>query len=367
MQAKHLFPLLTAVAIAQFPAQPKDTTLIPSSLYPDASVSYKQTNICETTTGVSAYAGYINLPASVLGPLQAIPYDLHTFFWYFSARDSPETAPLAIWISGGPGESALDGVAFENGPCYVNQDGSTVLNEYSLNNVANVLYIDQPSQTGFSYQTLLNGTLDVLAGGVVTPETTPEPGNWTALLGTFPDQDPLLSANNTDTAARILWHVVQTFVADFPAYDTVNQKISLFTNSYGGYFGPATFDFFLQQNAAIAALSDDAEEDSLDDTDEDDCELAPAVDAIDNGCLKDARVLELDTLGFTNGCVDFIAQALSYPEFAFHNTYNNPIIDQITYDEAIQNITAPGTGCYQLIQDCRAAALVSDRVFSLHA
>ena len=40
----------------------------------------------------------------------------------------------------------------ENGPCKVNADGTdTILNEFSWNRNANLIYIDQPAGTGFSY------------------------------------------------------------------------------------------------------------------------------------------------------------------------------------------------------------------------
>jgi carboxypeptidase C (cathepsin A) len=55
------------------------------------------------------------------------------------------------------------GATMMGGPCYINDDAnSTTLNPWSFNNEANVLYIDQPVQTGFSYDVLINGTLDQL-------------------------------------------------------------------------------------------------------------------------------------------------------------------------------------------------------------
>ena len=57
-------------------------------------------------------------------------------------------APLDS-TAGCSSEVALFG---ENGPCKVSADGSsTSRNEYSWNSKANVLYIDQPAGTGFSY------------------------------------------------------------------------------------------------------------------------------------------------------------------------------------------------------------------------
>lgn len=55
-------------------------------------------------------------------------------------------------MTGGPGCSSEVALFGENGPCQVNKAGdNTTLNPYSWNSNANLLYIDQPSGTGFSY------------------------------------------------------------------------------------------------------------------------------------------------------------------------------------------------------------------------
>lgn len=38
------------------------------------------------------------------------------FFWYFPAAAQSETAPVVLWLQGGPGASSLFGLFTENGP-----------------------------------------------------------------------------------------------------------------------------------------------------------------------------------------------------------------------------------------------------------
>jgi carboxypeptidase D len=187
-----------------------------SLLDPQVSLSFKQTHICETTPGVKSYSGYVNLPAD---DAQGRPYDIHTFFWFFEARQNPSNAPLSIWLQGGPGSPSIIAALGENGPCFVTRDAKgTVLNPWSWNNEVNMLYIDQPVQTGFSYDRLINGTIDeTLLPYVVTPlpPSAPPPDlNSTFLQGVFPSQDPASTANTTLTAARAAWHFMQTWMKE---------------------------------------------------------------------------------------------------------------------------------------------------------
>ncbi|KAK7222662.1 hypothetical protein V2G26_010665 [Clonostachys chloroleuca] len=73
------------------------------------------------------------------------------FFWYYESRDSPETDPVLLWMSGGPGATSELGQYKGIGPCAVNEDGnSTRLLEFSWIDHANVVFIDQPVGVGFS-------------------------------------------------------------------------------------------------------------------------------------------------------------------------------------------------------------------------
>jgi hypothetical protein len=169
--------------------------------------------ICETTPGVKAYSGYINLPSTLTNE----NFTISTFYWFFESRKSPASAPFSIYLAGGPGESSMDGVTGDGGPCNINADSnSTSLNPWSFNNEVNMLYIDQPVQTGFSYDTLVNGTFDLISGLVTPRNFSPGfPVNETTLWGTFPSQDLLKTTLGSERGASALWHFMQVWVVEF--------------------------------------------------------------------------------------------------------------------------------------------------------
>jgi cathepsin A (carboxypeptidase C) len=86
------------------------------------------------------YSGFV--PIGVKGSL---------FYWLFESRQEASKDPLVVWLTGGPGCSSELGLFVENGPFKINDDRKTLsINAHSWNNVANVLYVDQPIGTGFS-------------------------------------------------------------------------------------------------------------------------------------------------------------------------------------------------------------------------
>lgn len=294
-----------------------------------------QPGICETTPGVKSYSGYVHLPLGTLSDVNVQqPYPINTFFWFFESRHDPQNAPLSIWMNGGPGSSSMIGLLQENGPCSVNDDSnSTVLNPWSWNNHVNMLYIDQPNQVGFSYDVPTNGTYNQVSGewdvsgfpGGEVPEQ-----NSTFYVGTFPSQRNETTASTTENSARSLWHFAQTWFSEFPAYKPHDDRVSIWTESYGGRYGPSFAAFFQKQNERIA-----------------------------DGELGEYHPIHLDTLGVLNGCVDLLTQAPYYPQMAYNNTYGLETINRTSFEGAMHAWSKPG-GCKDRILECRRQASQGD-------
>jgi hypothetical protein len=180
---------------------------------------------------VKAYSGYVNLPSHLLADVPA-SYNASLFFWYFGAlvqlkavvplltisfaesRKDPANAPLSIYVGGGPGSSGFDDSS--GFPCVVLPDSnSTRLNPWSWNNDVNMLYIDQPVTTGFSYTSLVNGIVDLLnpADGFkpVDDATTFKQSNITTVGATVSVPDPTFAVGTTMQAARTMWHFAQVW------------------------------------------------------------------------------------------------------------------------------------------------------------
>ena len=81
------------------------------------------------------------------------------FYWLTPARSGNATAPLLVWLNGGPGASSMMGLFMELGPYTVSPDGLSLgpPREYSWNADHHVLFVDQPAGTGFSVATAASG------------------------------------------------------------------------------------------------------------------------------------------------------------------------------------------------------------------
>jgi carboxypeptidase C (cathepsin A) len=138
-------------------------------------------------------------------------YNANLFFWLFESQNNPSTAPLVLWLTGGPGCSGELAIFFENGPFKINP--STLLlspNPNSWNQNANVLYVDQPAGTGFSYA----------------------------------NQDYI---KNETMVATEMYTFLQAFFAKFPQYR--NLPFFVTGESYAGHYIPAIGAHIISENA----------------------------------------------------------------------------------------------------------------------
>ncbi|USP80501.1 carboxypeptidase s1 [Curvularia clavata] len=282
----------------------------------NVTIRYKNPEICETTPGVNSYSGYVDLAP-----------DVHVFFWFFESRNNPASDPFSLWLNGGPGSDSLIGLFEENGPCSIDDNLTAVYNPYSWNNVSNMLYISQPVGTGFSYQKQGVGSLNPVTGDFHYNST-----EWPA-DGRYPLLEPLNEGkiDTTDLAAAATWHVFQALLATIPKFDaklgplSPAREFNLFTESYGGHYGPAFFSYFYKQNLKIQ-----------------------------NGTMPGYQ-MNFNSLGIINGIIDEATQVEYYPEFAVNNTYGIKAYNDTVYNYA-KFAANMANGCLYQIGVCRLAA-----------
>ena len=199
-------------AFSQFLSPPTDLTNAFS--HPVAyQVRYKEVppGICEQRGDIKSISGYVDVSA-----------DEHIFFWFFEARNvDPTTAPLTTWINGGPGASSMIGLFQEMGPCTIDANGNVVNNPYSWTNASNLLFIDQPVQTGFSYSTTTPGYINMENGLVIVAQdgTCPSDEVTNGTCGTYSNPGDLSGIPvSTSAAASSFYATLQGFIGAFPQY-----------------------------------------------------------------------------------------------------------------------------------------------------
>ena len=184
----------------------------------------------------------------------------------------------------------------ELGPCNVSQDLTTEVNPYSWSEVSNLLFLSQPIGVGFSYA-------EEEAGSINQDTGLPQNASFGPVDGEYAVINPL-TIDTTDLAAVGTWHVLQGFLSALPQLDAniTSRTFNLWTESYGGHYGPSFFNYFYDQNQAIA-----------------------------NGTASGIQ-LTFDTLGIGNGIVDEAIQAPYYAEFAVNNTYGIKAVNDTIYN-----------------------------------
>ncbi|EQL01929.1 Peptidase S10, serine carboxypeptidase [Ophiocordyceps sinensis CO18] len=86
------------------------------------------------------------------GHIEVMPeHNGNIFFWHFQNKHIANRQRTVIWVNGGPGCSSEDGALMEVGPYRVKDEQNLVLNNGSWNEFANLLFVDNPVGTGFSF------------------------------------------------------------------------------------------------------------------------------------------------------------------------------------------------------------------------
>lgn len=288
----------------QLPAEPTGVTTLMSPK--GMTIRFKEPGkegVCETTPGVNSYSGYVDLDNNT-----------HMFFYFFEARHNANEAPITLWLNGGPGSDSMIGLFEELGPCNVTHDLITKINPYSWNEESNMLFLSQPLGVGFSYADEVEGVIDPNTG-FPTPNANPD--------GRYANTDPF-RYSTTALAAVGTWEVLQAFISALPVLDSTvaSRSFNLWTESYGGHYGPGFFHYFKEQN-----------------------------ELIQSGAIEGCE-LQLHTLGIINGLISTKIQMPYYPEFAYRNTYGIQAINESTYEFAKQAFYFPQTGCSAQLDYC---------------
>ncbi|GJT84013.1 peptidase S10, serine carboxypeptidase, alpha/beta hydrolase fold protein [Tanacetum coccineum] len=98
------------------------------------------------------------------------------FYFFVESQGNPEVDPLIIWLAGGPGCSNLHAFFFEIGPLkiqngvYIDDVPALKMDPNSWTKVANIIYLDGPALTGYSYTTTVEAayTSDTLSASQTT-------------------------------------------------------------------------------------------------------------------------------------------------------------------------------------------------------
>lgn len=156
-------------------------------------------------------------PESLQLPCRQSAFPVNSFYWFFESRKDPKNAPFVLWLGGGPGFSSIVSALFETGPCNVQSDSnSTILSDTSWTTEANIIFIDSPAMTGYSYDRLVNATVDATNTSLpIIPSTSnnlPD-GNNTLQVGTFGSQDITQLSNSTGNVVPVIWTAMQAWFA----------------------------------------------------------------------------------------------------------------------------------------------------------
>ncbi|KAI8636030.1 Alpha/Beta hydrolase protein, partial [Parasitella parasitica] len=111
-----------------------------SSLKKNYRIRVKQPiSSCENAT---QYSGYID----------NLETDEHVFFLFLPSSFSPKTDPVVLMLHGEFDCSSIMDSWFQTGLCLIKKSSGIETNPFSFNHIGNLLYIELPSNVGFSHR-----------------------------------------------------------------------------------------------------------------------------------------------------------------------------------------------------------------------
>eukprot|EP00238_Polyblepharides_amylifera_P015592 CAMPEP_0196573886 /NCGR_PEP_ID=MMETSP1081-20130531/3705_1 /TAXON_ID=36882 /ORGANISM="Pyramimonas amylifera, Strain CCMP720" /LENGTH=454 /DNA_ID=CAMNT_0041891733 /DNA_START=28 /DNA_END=1392 /DNA_ORIENTATION=- len=238
-------------------------------------------------------AGYIKLDNS---------RDAHLFYWFFNSKGSVKD-PLVLWLSGGPGCSSQFALLEENGPYKLAPNITLIRAKYSWSEYSNLLFVDQPVNSGYSYTHSSNDTV-----------------------------------HNEQEVAEDMYAFMQEFYTRFPAMRDLEFFIT--GESYAGHYIPAISHRIVQGNTAAAAQ------------------------ATEQPTRETSQHINLRGMAIGNGNTDPEVQYPAFTDFAFDNKlisleFKEALDKNYTLCGAlIAECKNSKTGCGRAHQECHRSTLI---------
>ena len=154
--------LMAAVMVAAFTSPTPAGASSLDAMTPTASAhQIKQLPGAPSPMPANLFGGHITVDAAAGRAI---------YYMFTESQSNPATDPLVLWLTGGPGCSGIMAMFTENGMFNIDfASGNPVVNPWSWNKKANVIYIESPAGVGFSYS---NTTSDYQTGDARTAQDT---------------------------------------------------------------------------------------------------------------------------------------------------------------------------------------------------
>ncbi|KAL0436384.1 UNVERIFIED_CONTAM: Serine carboxypeptidase-like 47 [Sesamum radiatum] len=138
----NLFPRNDVNIVEDDPAADAPKIVERRIQFPYLSYSEAGNSTGATVEDFGHHAGYYRLPHTK---------GARMFYFFFESRKKNINDPVVLWLTGGPGCSSSLALFYENGPFQLTNNLSLVWNDFGWDKESNLIYIDQPTGTGFSY------------------------------------------------------------------------------------------------------------------------------------------------------------------------------------------------------------------------